>query len=255
MATSNKPVPSFLKALGRKAFPAHIDLPRGHYTLVRVFKHDFFAATGLFQGNEGDLVVLKIGRQEGLLGIPLKWVGRFLAGREARIYQALQDEDGVPAFAGMWSDSAFAHDYLPGHPLKRDEEVADDFFDQLDSLIAEIHKRDMAYVDLEKCENIIVTDSGKPGLIDFQISWFLPGWWGKSFPPAVWFRKKLQHMDRYHLLKHRRRTRPDQLSEEEFNSFEPPTYIKLHRAMVKPLRIIRRGLLKKLDPDHANAPR
>ena len=43
-----------------------------------------------------------------------------------------------------------------------------------------MHARRTVYVDLHKRENIIVSEHGKPCLIDFQISICWPGW----LPPA-----------------------------------------------------------------------
>ncbi len=248
--------PVVLKALGRKAFPQVLKLPGGQYRFVRMFKHDFFAATGLFQRDGGHYVVLKVGRIADLLGLPGRWIGRFLVDREARIYQALSDLDSVPAFVSMWGDCGFVHEFAAGQPLQQAQAVGDDFFNQLESLIAAIHSRGMAYVDLEKCENIIVGGDGKPHLIDFQISWYPPRRWAGRFGPLVWFGKLLQQMDEYHLLKHRRRARPDQLRPEQLDeSYKLPAYIRIHRAVVKPFQKIRRGVLRKLDADYAAARR
>ena len=256
MRATKQRVPSFLKALGRARFPDVLDLPAGKYRLACVFKHDFFAATALFQSNGGRRAVLKIGRMSDVIGLPGRWIGRSLARREARIYRALADLESVPDFLGMWNDCGFVHEFVPGHSLQKGEVVGDEFFDRLDALIGSIHGRAMAYVDLEKCENIIVGDDGLPYLIDFQISWHVPGWWGSRFPPGVWLRGLLQEMDRYHLLKHRRRNRPDQLAPEQLDeSFNLPGYIRLHRALTRPLQVVRRGLLRRLDPDYATARR
>ena len=253
---STGPAPTVLKALGRKRFPEHIDLAGGRFRLAEVLKHDFFAATALYRRADGRQVVLKIGRSADILGLPARWIGRFLARREARIYRALSDVASVPDFSGMWSDCGFAHDYVEGHPLRRDEAVGDEFFDQLQTLIATIHARNMAYVDLEKCENLIVGQDGRPHLIDFQISWSMPALWERCCPPLAWFRKKLQHMDEYHLLKHRRRARPDQLTPEQLDeSYKLPGWIRMHRVLVRPLQKIRRLALKKLDADYLSAPR
>lgn len=258
MVSDRRSIPTFLKALGRKPFPVRMEVAGQEYDLVRIFKHDFFAATGLFRHAGGRLVVFKIGRQSDLLGLPTAWIGRFLAGREARIYETLSDVEGVPALVGRCGDTGFVHDFVPGHPLQRDrapDEVVNElFFDRLETLLDRIHAKGLAYVDLEKCENIIVGEDGKPHLIDFQISWYLPGWWGNRFAPVVWLRNKLQHMDAYHLLKHRRRSASASGDQTEA-TLTPPLYIRLHRAVVRPMQRIRRAVLKKLDPDFASRPR
>ncbi len=244
--------PYFLKALGRKQLPVQIYLPNGDYCLERVFKHDFFAATGLYRGANGRRVVVKFGRRADILGLPVDWIGRYLTRREGRIYQELADVSSVPPFCGFCDSLAFAHEYVEGHSLQKGEAISPEFFDQLENLIAEIHRRGMAYVDLEKRENIIVGDDGRPHLIDFQIAWFMPGWWGEHFPPFRWIRQTLQQMDCYHLQKHRSRYFPDQFPPE---SIEPPWTIRLHRAIARPLQVIRRGFLRNVDPDYPTAPK
>lgn len=252
MGKKERLTPAVLKALGRKTFPRVLHLPGGAYELARPFKHDFFAATALYKRNDGHAVVLKIGRSADVLGVPAGWIGRCLARREARMYQALADVENVPAFVAMYGDCGFVHEYVEGHELRRDEPVADEFFDELATLIATIHARGMAYVDLEKCENIIVSDEGKPFLIDFQISWDLPARWCRHIPPLPWLMRELQRMDRYHLLKHRRRTRPNQLDpDRQASSADIPTVIRLHRALVKPLQLLRRGFLRRVDPEYS----
>lgn len=247
--------PVVLRALGRKSLPDSILLAAGRYHFVRLFKHDFFALTALFERADGHRVVLKVGRTADILGLPAGWIGRWLTAREARIYRALAHLPQVPAFAGMWGRSGFAHEYVPGHPLGPNEPVADDFFDQLDTLISQIHSQRMAYVDLEKSENIIVATDGKPVLIDFQISWDVPRAWMRRLPVVSSLTKLLQHMDRYHLIKHRRRYRPDQLSAQILDGFKAPWFIRLHRAVVRPLQKIRRGTLRRVDPGFDSAPR
>ncbi len=255
MKSAARRAPAVLKALGRSCFPQTLDLPEGRYELVHVFKHDFFAATGLLRRRDGHQVVLKINRMADLLGLPGRWIGRFLARREALIYQALADLEPVPRFMGLWGDCGFVHEYVVGHPMRADEAVGDEFFGALEQIIDRMHARGMAYVDLEKCENIIVDHNGRPSLIDFQISWHLPGRLGR-LPPLCWIRDLLQDMDSYHLLKHRRRTRPDQLSAEQLDeSYKLPGYLKVHRAVVKPLQRLRRGALRRLDPQYPSASR
>jgi hypothetical protein len=235
-----------LRALGRSEMPERVEAGGAVYTIIDVFKHDFFAATGLYGGPTGR-AVLKVGRRADFLGLPMAWAGRFLAGREANIYERLHDLEGVPRFLGRVGRDGLLHEFVPGHPLHKGEAVGDDFFPRLRSLIGRIHAREMAYVDLEKCGNILVGDDGRPYLIDFQISWYWPARRGGRLAPVRWIRQILQTSDLYHLLKHQRRTRPDQLSEEEFaRSYEPPIYIGLHRYLARPFTLLRRRTLLRM---------
>lgn len=211
---------------------------------VETFKHDFFAATGLYRDEAaGALAVLKLGRQTPLpLSVPAAWIGRFLTRREVRMYRALAGTPGVPRFIGVVGDEAgFLHEFIPGHPLGREERVSDTFFGELRELVRGLHARHMAYVDLNKRQNILVGDDGRPYLIDFQISLHVPrrGWRGARL--AQWVLRRFQDADTYHLLKHKRRLRPDLLTEVERERVERIGFwIRLHRLVARPLTALRR---------------
>ncbi|UCD28242.1 MAG: hypothetical protein JSV03_14310 [Planctomycetota bacterium] len=253
--TADKPIRhAWLRALGSKDMPASIELSDGEYKHVRTFKHDFFAATGLYAGPSGK-VVLKMGRLVSLFGLPMRWLGRWLIERELANYQAVDDLEGVPKCLGRWNDTGLVHVFVEGHPLQRHERVGDDFFPELERLIDELHGRDMAYVDLEKRENILVGEDGSGFLIDFQISWRWSKWRSERrglqrIMPDFLGRlvlKKLQAGDRYHLIKHRRRHRPDTMTDEQLRaSYRKSVFIVLHRWLSRPFTLTRRGILKLL---------
>jgi hypothetical protein len=247
--------PAYLCALGAAGLPAEIELPAGRYVLEKVYKHDFFAATALYRGKQ-DKVIAKFGRTASFFGLPLGWIGRWLASREAAFLAALADVSAVPALAGRLGRNGLAHVYIEGHPLRKGEWVPDDFFPQLRAALAEIHGRGMAYVDLEKCENVIVGDEGRPYLVDFQIAWHVSRRWGGELWPLRAIRKKLQRADLYHVTKLQRRTRPDQLSPEELAaSYAKPWYVKLHGFLTRPFTLARRRVLNRLDPSERRGER
>jgi len=240
--------PAFLKALGRRALPDEIRIAGGVHRHVRVFKNDFFAVTALYEGPSGKFV-LKVGRQAPFLLLPLSWVGRLLAMHERACLLHLADLDGVPRYAAPWSRTGLLRQFIPGHALQKGERVPDDFHRRLRGLVGAIHARGMAYVDLEKCENVLVGDDGRPYLFDFQISWYLPRRWGGELWAARMLRKWFQAGDGYHLVKLERRTRPDQLSPEALAaSYLRPWYIRAYTNLTRPLTLLRRRLLNRLDP-------
>lgn len=243
---------AWLRASGPEDLPSHIELEDGRYEHLRTYKHDFFAATGLYRGPSG-LVVLKLGRTASLLGMPMAWMGRLLAEHELSIYQQASGVEGVPRCLGKWGRTGLVHTFVEGHPLQRDEWVDDEFFSRLECLLVELHRRGIAYVDLEKRENILVDDHGRPSLIDFQISWSWPetGRQGikRLIPNAVgrFILHRLQAGDRYHLMKHRRRHRADMLTPEEMaESYRAGALITIHRYLFWPFTVIRRTILKVL---------
>jgi hypothetical protein len=236
-----------IRALGPDEPPEQILVCGRVHRRVAIFKHDFFAATALYDGPCGK-VVLKLGRTTRFLGVPLAWIGRLAARHESRLYELLDGVTGIPRFIGRWRDNGLMHEYIEGHQLAKGEWVNDQFFDRLTQLLDEVHRRDAAYVDMEKRENILVGDDGRPYLIDFQISWHLPPNRGGRTSVAKFVLRVLQASDRYHLLKHRRRQRPDLLTPAEFEaSYQPPIYISWHRYLFRPFTKARRKALRRIE--------
>lgn len=244
-----------LTALGGKSLPPEIEIHGHRYQRSQVFKDDFFAVTALYEGEVGK-VILKIHRRAKFLLLPATWLGRWLVQRELTSFERLQDVEGIPKVIGRWEKTGLVRGYVEGHPLMRGEHVPDDFHPRLRSLIDAIHERGMAYVDLEKSENVIVGDDGRPHLIDFQIAWFLPKGWGGELWPARRFRSWLQAGDLYHLRKLHRRTRPDQLTCEELAAtYRRPWYVRVHRVVTYPFTWCRRQVLDRIAPRRGDEER
>lgn len=244
-AVSVKARPRWLKALGTEGPPESLEIAGVSHRLVEVFKHDSWAATALYESPWGIFRVVKLHRQSPFFFIPMRWLGRRTARNERILLEQLADLDGIPALSGLVStggpvlDHAVAREFLNGHPLGNREAVPDPFFAELKKLLQEMHARRIVYVDLHKRENIIVSERGKPCLIDFQISIRWPGW----LPAGPLFRI-FQRSDEYHLMKHWARCRPDQCG---MNSSElqqhVPWWIRAHRLIARPFRELRRRLL------------
>jgi hypothetical protein len=246
MQTKGKRPPAYaLRALGRNGLPEMVEAGGVKYQLTQTVKHDFWAATGFYLDENGAKAVLKIGRLEPYAGVPLDWAGKFLCRRELRFYRALADVENVPAVLGEIGTTGFLHEYVEGRPLSRKDPVPDAFFSELMALMQQLHQRRIAYVDANKPENILLGDDGRPHLIDFQISWDLHelgDWWGNR-----WWLRRLQESDVYHVLKHKKRMRPDQTSDEERARVEKRgVLINLHRFLTKPYHKMRKAYFKRL---------
>ena len=76
--------------------PERITLADGEYAHVRTFKHDFFAATGLYEGPSG-LVILKLGRVARLFGLPMRWRGLGMMPR-SNIFRTQQEVRKINIF-------------------------------------------------------------------------------------------------------------------------------------------------------------
>lgn len=242
-----------MRALGKAGLPGEILINGCSFALTRSIKHDFFAATGFYEDPSRQRVVLKISRTQDFAGVPLLWLGKWLCRREQRFYQKLQDLPNVPRLLGVVGETGFVHEYAAGRPLSKDKPVPDGFFGQLQQLLDELHRRDVAYVDTNKPENILLGDDGRPHLIDFQISWDLEEL-GDFFLNRWWLRH-LQREDEYHILKHKRRLRPDELTPREFDQAgRKSVLIRLHRFISRPYFLIRRRTFKRLRESGALLP-
>jgi hypothetical protein len=242
-----------LRALGDDEMPSRLVADGDEYVHCETLKHTFFSATGIYDGPRGK-AVFKFGRSIGLLGIPLRWIGRWLTRRELRIYRMVDDLHGVPRCLGASGEFGFGHEFVEGHPMRRRERTGAAFFDELQQLLDEVHRRQIAYVDLSKPENILVGDDGRPHLIDFGIAWSWPEREERRGPKR-WIPNRLgrfvldelQTADRFHLIKHWMRASPETLTEEQRALIERRSgWIRFHRVFRKPYRRIRRKILDRI---------
>ena len=234
-----------MRALGKAGFPDSIDVTGQRYFLARSVKHDFFAATAFYDDACGKRVVLKVSRTQEFAGVPLLWLGRWLCRRELRFYGKLSDLCQIPRVLGTIGETGFVLEYVDGWPLSMERPVPDGLFDELQSLLQEMHRRELAYVDANKMQNILVGRDGRPHLIDFQISFDLAelgGWWLN--------RKVMSHLqlaDTYHVLKHKRRLRPDEMTPREHEQAERKSVlVRAHRFIMKPYFKLRRRTFQRL---------
>ncbi len=240
----NRPAqpPSFF-ALGYAGLPENLTVAGQLYRRKKVFKHDFFAATGLYVDAAGRLVVLKIQRTFPLFGFPMAWLGARIAKHEIAIFRQLQGIRGIPQFLGVYGPTGYVHEFIPGEDLSPDMHPNEVFFSDLAQLFNDLHSRYVAYVDTNKRENILFGSDGRPYLIDFQISFWLKQGRNDNYL-ARWIFKRLTHEDWYHYYKHKTRLAPQCCTVEDFARAQNRSwYIRLHRMLFRPLIQLRRKFL------------
>jgi len=229
-----------LYACGSAGLPRTAFIAGQQWTLCCTYKHDFFAATGLYECPDKSVgrVVLKISRVQPFFGLPIAWIGRFLKCREYRLLEQLQSLDQVPCLIGEYGRNGFVYQYIDGQTLDEKPNLPDNYFEQLKLLLHKIHHHGICYVDFNKRGNILLGVDNRPYMIDFQISMKLDRPWCKRLC------RMLQREDYYHLLKHKRKFRPDLLSESErMLSRHRSLPLRIHRFLTVPLRSLRRWLL------------
>lgn len=242
-----RPRPAIFRALGHSEPSLEVWVDGQKYRLLRVFKHDSWAATALYQAEDGRKTICKFNRVQSIGPIPMRWLGRFLARNESTALLKLQDTGHVPVLLkevvadGHRQPNAIARVFIEGHPLGHREAVPGSFFPTLQSLLKVMHNRRMAYVDLHKRENVLVGDDGQPYLIDFQIS-FVPSKLLQMLPTTWLLLPILQKSDDYHLEKLRLKSSPSGSDE----GIKRPWWIRVHRAVAMPFRQIRRRMLVKI---------
>lgn len=230
------------RALGGEDLPACLAVAGRSFRLVHTYKHAFVSAVGLYR-NGSDRLVLKCYRRSPLLGMPLSWTGRVMAGYETYVLWRLRDLPGVPRLVGRYGATGIVRQYIPGDPLRRNSRVNEEFFPRLYELLQEVHARGIACIDLEKPRNILLGSDGRPYLIDFQLAFCWPEkFLGRTWPLEA-VRQMLQMSDMYHLGKHWRRLRPDQLSRRQIErSYHKPWAVRLGNAVFLPVKKLRRLL-------------
>jgi len=231
-------------ALDTPDMPGEVLVEGRNFRHRQTFKYDFFAATGLYESADAATqVVVKIYRCRRFFGLPMQWLGKLSVSHEARLYRMLDDLPGIPKFHGFVGPTGFAHKFIPGHPLKKAATVNDDFFDKLKILLEEIHRRQVAYVDLNKPENVLLGQDENPYLVDFQISFTAQRL--KFLRPVL---HQLQTEDWYHFSKHKRRLRPDLLTPEDYaRSYKRSIPIRIHRIISMPYFAVRHLIMDLLD--------
>ncbi|MCC0060694.1 MAG: hypothetical protein H6885_04945 [Rhodobiaceae bacterium] len=242
--------PTVFRALGRQSLPDRIEVGGQSYALIEEFKHDSWAATGLYENDQHGKVISKFNRKQPVFGVPMSWLGRWLAHRENWFLERLDEVDGIPKSLGpvsvdgkrQWN--AIARSFVDGRPFTRRDREGYAFYDELWRLVHALHERSIAYVDLHKRENIIIDHSGSPHLVDFQVAFALT----KSWPGNGWLARRifqvLADMDCYHVRKHYAVCHSDDFSDEEREAYiARPGFVRFHRRFAEPLRQFRRRLL------------
>jgi hypothetical protein len=233
-----------LRALGGQQLPDTLLVRGRRFERERAIKHSFATAVGVYRRGE-ERVVCKFHRRASFLGLPLGWLGRLLARYEAAVLKQVHDVPGVPRLRGVPQPGVVARDFVPGRPLHRDMDVRDDFFPRLLDLLGTIHRRGIAYVDLEKPGNILLGDDGHPYLIDFQVAFHVPPKCLGQTTGVRWLRVLCQRGDRYHAMKHFRRMRPDLLTPQEWAMGKVrPWPVRAGNAIAAPLKKLRRWMLR-----------
>ena len=206
---------------------AVIDGKTYHYE--RILKDDFFSVNVLYRNGDGGRYVLKLGDCRFVLGLLLRPLAILVSQHEYRIYSMLADLEGLPRLGPRYGARGYFHEYIEGktlYELPEGAELPEDFFDRLHTLLEQIHSRRIAYLDLNKRGNIILSDDGRPYLIDFQVCLHLKergGWLGRWSNQVL---DKLALQAIYHIYKHKKHFQRHLMTDEELKAAVQTELIK-----------------------------
>jgi hypothetical protein len=239
-----------MHACGRQGPPGRIACRGEGYALSEVLKHDFFAATAIYEAEASgaDLparIICKFNRRRAFFGLPLGWLGRLVTGNECRNLLRCANIACVPKIVERLDSNTYAYAYIEGEGLRRGMTLPRDFFDDLMRTLKEVHEQNLAHLDLHKPGNLLLGEDDRAYVVDFQISVHI----GERLLISRWlttrFRRWLQSHDLYHVCKHKRRLLPSELTEAERElSYRPGLGVRVHRFITIPYRKIRRAVLR-----------
>ena len=150
------------------------------------------------------------------------WVWRVLVGRlsirqEIQALKALDGVEGVPAFRGQPDADSLAMSFAsarpatPPDPMVRGNRA---FFDEIERIVAKMHRRGVVHLDFKHRSNLLVSDDCRPVLIDFASAFcFRQSWFGGRFLLALF--KPIDLMALQHWKK---RLCPGALSEDDLQT-------------------------------------
>jgi len=206
----------------------------------RLLKKDLFGRTDLVVGASGTC----LRRDAAFAAAPLRWLARHLLRREARALAVLANIEGVPALLRL-ERAALEREYLAGVPMQSGKPTDPAYFAAAAKLLRRLHRAGIAHNDLAKEPNLLVTNSGLPAIIDFQLSSYSPDR-GALF-------RMLAREDIRHLLKHKRSYCEACLTARERRILDNPSWLsRLWMATGKPVYLfVTRRLLGWQDREGA----
>jgi RIO-like serine/threonine protein kinase len=170
--------------------------------MTTVLKRDLFGVVLAVDDERPRIVIRDTSKARGWL----RWLARYLAGREARALRKLDGLPGVPRLVSA-ERHRLTREWIDGRPMHHARPNDPHYYRRALLLLRRIHRRGVAHNDLAKETNWLVTLRGEPALVDFQLAHC-------SRTRGRFFRM-LAHDDLRHLLKHKRTYLPHLLTQRE----------------------------------------
>jgi predicted Ser/Thr protein kinase len=189
----------------------------------KLLKKDIFGRVSLIRPEAGPRVM----RDARGAHIVVRWIARHLLAREAQALAALGELDGIPTLLRA-DKNTLERSFLAGVPMQEGRPRNIEYFHAAARIVRRMHRLGVVHNDLAKEPNFLLMPDGSPGIIDFQLSWFVR-------QRGTLFRI-LAREDIRHLLKHKRTYCPDRLTRREKSILDNPSLIsKLWMMTGKPV--------------------
>jgi len=207
---------------------------------MQLLKSDLFGSVWR-NGERGREFVL---RDTGKARWWLAWLGKRLCRREARALARLDGLTGTPRLIEE-NATGLRREWIEGRPMQVARPRNADYYRAARRLVSALHRRGVAHNDLAKETNWLVTPTGQPAIVDFQLA-LVSRRRGRLF-------RSLAREDLRHLLKHKRGYCPECLTARERRILARPAAIsRLWMATGKPVyTFITRRLLGWSDREGA----
>ena len=169
-------------------------------------------------------------------------IGPLLIGREGKALSRLTDVPGAPKLVQLVDRYGLALEHIDGKNLKEvTDPIPDGFFDKLIEVVNTIHGRGIAHCDLRTSGNVMITNDGKPCIVDFAACVMR----GRGWNPFInWLFHRFKEADLYAVLLLKKKHAPDSLRPEELQRLQTPLpYERFAKSFGISIRNITRRLL------------
>jgi len=134
-------------------YPFKVTVLGQDYAFHSILKDDFFSLNILYTNSANEGYVLKLSDFRFLFGWVLRPLAAWISKREYSMYRRVAHISGIPTLGPRYGPRGYLHRYIEGKTLhecqRGKQDLPRDFFDQLSSIVAEVHHCRIFYADLK----------------------------------------------------------------------------------------------------------
>lgn len=193
---------------------------------MRLLKSDLFGSVWRLDVPGRTIVI----RDAGCARWWLRFLARALCRREARALSRLDGMPGTPRLVAA-GPAGLTREWIEGRPMQTGRPRNVEYYRLARRLLVALHRRGIAHNDLAKEPNWLVTPTGTPAVVDFQVA--------LVSPRRGWLFRMLAREDLRHMLKHKRTYCPGRLTARERRMLAKPSPVsRIWTAAGKPVYML-----------------